>query len=446
MKSIKNAKHLLIDFTQMKSFCEDPSIYKEGESIWITDIDGKRYLDGMSGIFAVNAGYNNPRIIQAIEDQLHRLNFQNPMGATNNVAIELVQELIKVTPPGLNTVKLLNSGSEAIESAMKMARQFYKIQGKTGKTKFVSRYGSWHGATFGAMSVSGINENKEPFEPTLSGCVHIFPPYCYRCPYESIFPGCNILCAKILERVIENEGPDTVAAVVMTPLEIRNVITSPGDYLRIVREICTKMNVLLIIDEVITGFGRLGRMFACELYDIEPDFLCLAKGMSGGYGATSAMVAHDNVAEAFWGDPEEDIFFKHGHTFGGNPLSSAAALSNLNYLLENRLPENAARIGKYLQIKLNELSKYRIVGDIRGVGLLWGVEFVTDREKKAHYPKSIAPGLKVQQLAKEKGLLIRADNNWIAFGPPLVISDKEIDELISIIFECIDIVDKSLNQ
>jgi adenosylmethionine-8-amino-7-oxononanoate aminotransferase len=443
--SIKDeTKHVLIDFTQMKKFCEDPVIYDEAESIYITDIDGKRYMDGMAGIFAVNSGYNNPKIIEAVEKQLHTLSFQNPMGATNNVAIELAKVLSEICPPGMNTVKLLNSGSEAIESAMKMARQYYKLIGKPGKIKFISRYGSWHGATFGAMSISGISENKEPFEPGLPGCVHMMPPYCYRCPYDLNYPECNILCASILKKIIQSEGPDTVAAVVMTPIEIRNVITPPREYLQLIQKICTEMDVLLIIDEVITGFGRLGRMFACEFYDIIPDFLCMAKGMTGGYGAGSAMVVHERVAKAFWGDPEDDNFFKHGHTYGGNPLSSAAALANLEYMKETSLPEKVSIQGQHLKEKFMNLYTYSIVGDIRGEGLLLGIEFVADRETRRPFPPEVSPGLIVQKKAKEKGLLIRAAQNWIAVGPPLIISHEEVDKLYAILESCIAEVDQVL--
>lgn len=435
---------ILIDFTQMKNFWKDPAVYKQGSGIYITDVDGKQYIDGMAGIFAVNSGYGNQDIVKAIKKQLDSLNFQNPLGATNNVALELVDVLGEIMPEGLKSVKPLNSGSEAIESAMKMARQYYKLTGKPDKFKFISRYGSWHGSTFGVLSISGYRKNKVPFEPLLQGCLHVLPPYCYQCPYSQSFPGCNVLCARILEKIIASEGPETVAGVVISPVDIRGVITAPFGYFKIIREICDRFDVMLILDEVITGFGRLGRMFGFELYDVVPDMLCLAKAISGGYGPASAMIARDKIAEVFWNNEEEDSAFKNGHTFGGNPISSAAVIANIRYIQKHDLPGRANQLGQIVKKRLEELKKYPIVGDVRGEGLLWGIEFVADRETRKPFDSSIAPGIKIKKACRDRGLLIRAENDWLAFGPPLVILDSELDKLLQILEESIAAVSREI--
>lgn len=435
----RDLKHLFLDMTQMKSFQENPTIIHKAKGLIVTDIDGKDYIDGLSGIWVVNIGHGNQAVIDAMTEQLRRFTFSMPIGTTNEPAIRLARLLADITPPELTTVKLLNSGSEATEAALKLARQYHLQTGNPRKTKVISRYMSWHGATMGALSMSGTTGLRTPFEPLLWGCVHVPPPYCYRCPYGLRYPECDEACAHVIERVIEWEGPETVAAVIVDPVMVSaGILVPPKEYLPIVREICHKTNTLLIFDEVITGFGRTGKMFAMDTFGVVPDIVAMAKGMGSGYAPLAGIIASQSVADAFWGEEDEHREFMHGHTFGANPLSAIAGLVNIQQMLEHNMIENAGRVGAYLQEQAQRLYAHRMVGDVRGVGLMLGVEFVADRETRRPFPAHVKPGLLVQRAAKARGLLMRASPDWVALGPPLITTEADVDTMLEIVDAAIE--------
>src|SRR5208282_627778 len=278
--SPQHLKRLFLDFMQMKEFAEHPIIMKSASGVWYEDVAGKKYLDGLSGIFVVNAGHGNRRIIDAMKKQLDEITFAPPLYSTNLRALELAELISKLTPGDLHTVKLLSGGSEATETAMKLARQYHRQTGNPHKYKIISLYDGFHGTTMGALGASGTTKRKTAFEPFGSGYVHVFPPTCYRCPYGLKYPDCHILCARIVEDVIKKEDPSTVSALIVEPISnTGGIITPPDEYFKILREICDKYNVLLIFDEIITGFGRTGEMFAAQTFGTTPDIICLGKGM-----------------------------------------------------------------------------------------------------------------------------------------------------------------------
>ncbi|MSP14455.1 MAG: aspartate aminotransferase family protein [Chloroflexi bacterium] len=435
----KDLSHLFLDMTQMETFRRHPTIIREAHGLVVTDIDGKEYLDGLSGIWVVNIGHGNQAVIAAMIDQLHRFTFSMPIGTINEPAIRLARLLAEITPPELTTVKFVNSGSEATETALKLARQYFLQTGFPRKTKIISRYLSWHGATMGALSMSGTPGLKAPFEPLLGGCLHVPPPYCYRCPYGLTYPDCDVACARIIEKVIEWEGPDTVAAVIIDPVMVSaGILVPPDEYLKTVRQICDRTNTLLIFDEVITGFGRTGKMFAMDTFGVVPDIVAMAKGISSGYAPLAGIIASQKVAQAFLGADEEHVEFMHGITFGANPLSATAGLANITQMLQGDMLANAQRVAAYLQSQAQGLYKHAIVGDVRGVGLMMGVEFVADRQTRAPFPAIIQPGIKIQQAAKRRGLLMRANPHWVALGPPLITTEADIDQMLSILDASID--------
>jgi adenosylmethionine-8-amino-7-oxononanoate aminotransferase len=405
----------------------------DGVHYW--DVNGKRYLDALSGIYVVSVGHNNRRVIDALHRQLDTLCFSPPMHGTNPVAVQLANLLAELAPGDLSAVKFQCGGAEVTEAAIKLARQYHKLTGSPGKYKIISRYLSWHGSTLGSLSASGLKSRKTVNEPLAPGFLHVFPPTCYRCPFGKEYPSCEITCATLIGDVIEMEDPETVAAVMVEPIgHTGGIIDPPPEYLPILRELCDRHNVLLIFDEIITGAGRTGHLFAAETFGVVPDILCTAKGLSGGYAPLSAMICRKSIADAFWGPIAENPGFVEGHTFEGNPISCAAGLAVLKEILERDLCANARELGKRLRAGFQRLAdKHGVIGDIRGKGLLQGIEFVRDRMTKERFPTNPGFGVRVGRRALHNGLLCRFDPHWLAFGPPLVSTADQIEEMMGIL-------------
>jgi len=426
-------KHLLLAYMQMSEFIKNPLIIEKAEGIRIQDIEGKTYLDGLSGIFVVNVGHGNRAVIEAIKAQLDRLTFAPVLYATNPVTLELVQLLSTIVPEGLTTFKLFSGGSEATEAAIKLSRQYHRQSGNPWKYKIIGLYGGFHGVTMGAVSATGIPIRKVPFVPLLEGFLHIHAPYCYRCPYEKQFPDCNLTCARMLEEVVKWEGPETVAALILEPImNMPGMITPPPGYLETIRDICDRYEIILIYDEIVTGFGRTGNMFAAQTYGVFPDVLCMGKGMSSGYAPLAGMAFKAKIAKAFWGPAEAKVEFSHAHTYEGNPLCCAAGLANIRQIQERRLVENSKAMGEYLQKRLKErISPLGVVGEIRGSGLMVALELVKDAKTKARFAPPV--GQKIVLAARKNGLIVRMDPHWIGLAPPLVVAPAEIDEMVEIL-------------
>ncbi|MDA4135566.1 MAG: aspartate aminotransferase family protein [Thaumarchaeota archaeon] len=429
-------EHMFLDFMQMKEFAKDPVIIKSASGVWYEDINGKKYLDGISGIFTVNVGHGNRRVIDAMKAQLEEITFAPPLHSTNLRALELTKLVSQLMPGDLHTLKFFSGGSESTEAAMKLARQYHKQTGNPGKYKVISRYESYHGATMGSLAASGVSKRKTPFEPFGTGYVHVFPPTCYRCPYGLQYPECGVLCATIIEKVVKQEDPSTVSAIIVEPIgNTGGVVTPPLEYFKIIREICDKYNILLIHDEIITGFGRTGEMFASQTFKTTPDIICMGKGMSSGYAPVGAIAISDRIAQAFYGRGDENKQFNHGHTFGANPLSAAAAIASVSEIKDRNLPEKGKKAGERVWRRLEEMKSLGIVGDIRGKGLFIGVEFVKNPGTKEQFADGLNLGLKIGKIALKKGLFLRSDPHWIAFAPPLIISDDEVDTMMDIFSE-----------
>lgn len=420
---------------QMAEWSKRPLLMARADGVYYWDTEGRRYLDGISGIYVVSVGHNNRRVIDAIRRQLDTLPFSPPMHGSNPIAVQLANLLADLAPGDLSAVKFECGGAEVTEAAIKLARQYHRLTGNSGKYKIITRYLSWHGSTLGALSASGLKSRRTVNEPLAPGFIHVFPPTCYRCPFDKRYPECGITCATLINDCIELEDPATVAAVLVEPIgHTGGVIDPPDEYLPLLREICDRHNVLLIFDEVITGIGRTGRLFAAETFDVVPDVLCIGKGLGGGYAPISAMICRRGLADAFWGPIDENPGFVEGHTFEGNPISCAAGLAVLNEIFERDLLTNAAVQGRRLREGLERLAgEFPVIGDVRGKGLFQGIEFVRDRTTKARFPDEVQFGVRVGRRALEHGLLSRFDPDWIALGPPLVSTAEHIDEILSIL-------------
>jgi adenosylmethionine-8-amino-7-oxononanoate aminotransferase len=411
---------------------EGKRIMVEGRGCIVKDIDGKEYIDGLAGLWLVNVGHGRKEIGEAMAAQASTLAYASSIQTTTVPAIQLATLLAEMTPGDLSTVFFCSGGSEAVESAIKIARQYQYLAGFPKRFKIIGRRGSYHGATFGAMSVSGTRQMTEPYySPFMNGALHVAPPYCYRCDYRHTYPACDVYCVDAIGQLIEHEGPQTVAAVIAEPISASNgIVIPPPEYLPRLRQICDHHGVLLIVDEVITGFGRTGKMFASEHWNLVGDIMTMAKGLSSGYAPIAAAICRPKVVEPFASDTGKKL--SHLLTFGGQAVACAAALANINILLQERLVDNATTMGAYLLEQLQGLRHHPIVGDVRGIGLLAAVELVKDRTTKEPFPIDGEEVQMLNTLLLEKGLLTRA-THIIMLSPPLCITRAEVDRVVEII-------------
>ena len=423
-------KRTFIDFQSTADFLKNPVIFNRAEGLFLWDIDGKRYFDAIGGVFVAVLGHRHPRVMDAMRRQMDTMTFSPPLHGISDVALDFVEKVGAVTPPGLTYVKPFSGGSEAIESAMKFTRQYFKQSGHPGKYKFISRYQSYHGGTFGGMSASGTGTRKSKFEPQLGGFLKVLPPTAYRDRFSS-WEEANRFAARSFEDVVLHEDPETVAGIIVEPIgNTGGIITPTNEYFQILRRICDEHNVVLIYDEVITGFGKTGEMFAAQTFGVAPDIICGGKGISSGAVPMGVMIARQEMAEAFWGSQEDGLHFAHGHTFAGNPLCSAAGIAVIDELVESHLPEKAVRLGAYLADRLRCLKKFGVVREIRGKGVLLGVEFVKDTGTMEPFPEL---GAALKKTALDNGIILRVDPTWFAVAPPLIAEESELDEMCGLI-------------
>ncbi|MFN8661080.1 MAG: aspartate aminotransferase family protein [Thermomicrobiales bacterium] len=414
---------VMVDFVQMKSFGDDPLILESGQGIRVTDVFGKTYIDGLSGVFTVNLGHGIDELIDVAAAQARKIAFTAPTMATNPAALSLADYLIQITPSQYSTVKFFSGGSEATEAAIKLARQYWAQAGHPRKYKVISRYRSYHGGTGHAMAASAQTAWKWKFEPFAPGFIHVTPPARPGCAACRRLESCSLACVDLIEQAIVEEHEETVAAVIAEPVMLSAGVHLPHpDYFPRLREICDKHNVLLIFDEIITGFGRTGHLFAAEHFGVWPDILSCGKGISGGYAPLSAILIDDRVAQAFWGEAEAGVQFWAGHTFGGNPVSCAVGEAAVRYLLRHDLIGNAERVGDYLAAQLEALAERQpAIAEIRGIGMLRGVAFT---EPIGH---------QVYAAARRRGLLTRPGADWVGVAPPLCTTPDEADEIVAIL-------------
>jgi len=430
------ARHVMVDFNQMQTFTENPLIMVEGNGIRLTDHEGRTYIDGLSGVFAVSLGHGNDEIIDAITAQHRRLSFSSPIMTTTDRALELATELIRVTGGRFDVVKQLSSGSEATEAALKMARQYHRQSGSPERYKTISFYRSYHGATMGALTSTGWPQLRTPYEPFLTGGIHAHAPIPGAC--RACTGSCTLGCLAQLRDVIEQEGPRTVSAVIVEPVMLTaGVHALSDDYLRGLRALCDETGVLLIFDEIVTGFGRLGSWFAAEQAGVWPDILCVGKGLTSGYAPLSAVLLTEKVGRAFWGSAADGVQYQAGHTFAANPVSAACGLAVIRYFEEHGVLDNVAARGAELSARLRTIAeRYPIAGDLRGRGLLYCLDF---RDPATGGPLSAAQpiGTAVQQAARRRGLLVRASPHNATFAPPLVVTQAEVSEIADIFEESV---------
>lgn len=419
-----------LDYRSTEDFIRNPLVLKRAQGLYYWDTEGKRYFDAIGGVFVATLGHGHPRILSAMREQMELMTFAPPLHGIADVTLKFIEKLGSVCPGNLRYVKPFSGGSEAVESALKFARQYFKQTGHPGKYKFISRYSSYHGGTFGGMSASGTGERKAKFEPQMPGFLKVFPPSFYRDDFGS-WEEANRFAARSVDDIIVAEDPNTVAAVIVEPIgNTGGIITPTAEYFQMLRNICTRRNVLLIFDEVITGIAKTGNMFAAQTYGVTPDILCLGKGISNGAIPLAAMVVRADLASSFHGEQTDAKFFAHGHTFAGNPLASAVGIAVLDEVVEGGFCQKAARLGEYLRRRLELLKQTGVVREVRGKGILIGVELVHDSKTMAPFPEL---GAALKHTALRNGLILRIDPTWFAVAPPLIAEESDLDELCSLI-------------
>ncbi|HEY3922313.1 MAG TPA: aspartate aminotransferase family protein [Gaiellaceae bacterium] len=430
--------HLWLHFARMSAYKDaDVPIIVRGDGCYLEDSNGKRYLDGLAGLFAVQIGYSyGDEVGRAAHEQMRELPFYTNWSYAHPRAIELAAELASLAPGDLNRVFFVNGGSEAVESAWKLARQYHSSRGER-RWKAVGRRVAYHGTTLGALSINGIAALRAPFEPLVPDAIHVRNTNRYHRPPDESEAEFVAFLLDDLESAIEQAGPETVAMVIMEPVQnAGGAYTPPEGYFAGVREICDRFGILLCADEVITGFGRLGHWFGSERYDIQPDLITCAKGMSSAYAAIGAVIASDRVIEPFL---DGSAMYSHGITFGGHPVQAAIALKNLEIMKRERVVENVRENESRVREILATLLDLPIVGDLRGCGYFWAIELVKNRETRESFTEEESETLLRGFLSGrlfERGLICRSDDRGdpvVQISPPLVAGVAEFEEIVRIL-------------
>ncbi|USK27545.1 adenosylmethionine--8-amino-7-oxononanoate transaminase [Bacillus sp. CMF21] len=442
----KNKQYIWHPFTQMKDYIKDqPVIIAEGKGLKLIDVNGKEYWDGVSSIWLNVHGHNIRELNEAIKQQLDKVAHSTLLGMANVPAILLAEKVIKLMPEGLSKVFYSDSGATSVEIAVKMAFQYWQHKGKETKRQFITMKDAYHGDTIGAVSVGAIDLFHKAYSSLLFDCIKIPYPSVYRSPYGNSETVIVHESLKELETLLAQRS-DEIAALIIEPIVqgASGIIVMPEGYLRGVRELCTKYEVLMIADEVATGFGRTGKMFACEHEHVTPDLLTAGKGLTGGYLPVAITVASEEIYKAFLGDYEEQKTFFHGHSYTGNPLGCAVAIANLELIEKRNLIQEVEIMSEYLASQLTAFSQLAHVGDIRQKGFMIGIELVRDKDTAEPFDWKDRVGVKVCRRARELGMLLRPLGNVIVFMPPLAAAKEELEEMTAILYQSIrDVTEKN---
>jgi len=409
-------------------------VFDSAEGIMLRDTEGKEYIDSAAQLVNVNIGHGRREVIEAIVEQLNKLQYTTTFwGFTNTATILCAKKLAEITPPGLKHFFFTCGGSESVETAFKIARNYWHAK-KPEKYKIISLYHSFHGVSFGTLSATclGMGRLWKSYGPLVPGFLHIPSYYCYRCTFGLEYPRCQIKCADFLAETIENEGRDTVAAFIAEPVQGSvGMISPPPEYWPKVRQICSEMGVLLIADEVMSGFGRTGKLFAVENWDVIPDIMTIAKGITSGYIPFGAVAIREEIFQEI---KSRQTPFLHGFTYSGHPVGAAAAIKDMEIIVGEKLAENAAQMGQYALRRLQEeFLPLPSIGSVNGLGLMIGIEYVEEKKSKAIPKKVPEISQKIQERALEEGLFVRFYGNRVTLSPPLIIQKEEINKILAIL-------------
>lgn len=430
---MRDLQHVWHPCSQMKDYEQFPPIViKKGQGVWLYDENNNRYLDAVSSWWVNLFGHANPRISQALSDQAFTLEHTIFANFSHEPAIKVAEKLVSLTPDGLNKVFFADNGSSAIEVALKMSFQYHMQTGKTKKKRFLALTDAYHGETLGALSVGGVGLYNEVYQPLLLDTVRAQGPDCFRCPFQENPGSCQAQCIQFVEEEL-SQHHEEITAIIIEPLiqAAAGMKMYPPLYLKRLRELCTKYGVHFIADEIAVGFGRTGTLFACEQAGIAPDFMCLSKGLTGGYLPLSAVLTTDDVYNAFYDDYGTMKAFLHSHSYSGNTLACRVALEVLTMFKDERVIETIQNKGERMRkLAIKAFEELPFVGEYRQVGLVGAIELVANRETKEPLPSEERIGYQIYKRALAKGLLIRPLGNILYFMPPYIISDDEMRFMI----------------
>ena len=430
-------KHVWHPFTQMKEWCQSPMVMIESAcGNYLIDTAGRKYLDGVSSLWCNVHGHRVPEIDAAVKKQLGRIAHSTFLGLSHVPAAQLTKRLIKIAPKRLTRVFYSDSGSAAVEVALKMAYQYWRQLGKKKKKNFLKLQNAYHGDTLGSVSVGGIQLFHDIFHPLLFKTFKVAAPYAYRDSFKGNEAAYAKFCASKIEKILRRHHSQ-IAAIVMEPLMqgAAGMLEQPKGYLALVQKLCQRYDVLLIVDEVATGFGRTGKMFACEHERVTPDFLCVAKGITGGYLPLSCTLTTEKIYSAFLGKYEDFKAFYHGHTYSANPLACAAAIANLDLFEKQKTLQKLQPKIRLLTKELQKIKNYAHVGDIRQKGFMAGIELVRNKKTKEPYSLAEKRAFRVAQWARSRGVMIRPLGNVVVLMPPLSLTSEEVVRLCRVIGE-----------
>jgi adenosylmethionine-8-amino-7-oxononanoate aminotransferase len=426
-------RHLWGHFTTMKSGIDETRVIERGDGCYVWDHKGNRYLDGLAGLFVSQVGHGRTELAKAASAQAEKLGYFPIWTYAHPTAVQLAARLADLAPGDLNRVFFTTGGSEAVESAWKLARQYFRLTGEPGRHKVISRYLSYHGTSMGALSITGLAELRMPFEPLVPGARKVANTNRYRCTLCAHASACTLGCAADVEAMIVREGPESVAAVFVEPVQnAGGCFVPPEGYFAKLREICDRYGVLLVSDEVICAYGRLGHWFGAQRYGYQPDIITTAKGLTSGYSPLGAMLVSDRLAQPFVGTGKS---FLHGFTFAGHPVSCAVALANLDLFESEDLLQHVRTNEHLFRKALDDLSDLPIVGEVRGAGYFYGIELVKDRDSRETFTSDESDHLLRGFLSNrllELGLICRADDRGepvVQLSPPLIAGPEQFEEI-----------------
>jgi len=410
----------------------------KGRGIHVWDAGGQRYIDGVASLWNVNVGHGRSEICRAIAKQARSIAYAPTLiGFSSEPAIRLAARIAKMAPKGLNRVLFAGGGSESNESVIRLVRLLASLSGKPQKSGIVALTRAYHGSSTGAASLTGLESFHRHYEPLMPGVFRMARPDCYRCELGKTYPECGLACADELERIVQREGADRIGAFITEPVQgVGGVIPPPEGWLSRIREICDRYDILLVADEVITGFGRLGRNFGVQAAKVVPDMIVFAKGVTSGYVPLGGVILHERLFQRIL-DAGDDFVLHHGYTYSGHPVACAAGLANLDILEKDDLIRGVRRKSKPFKNRLEKLLRHPIVGQVRTAGLMGAVEFVRDRETREPFPDADKVPWRIRQAALRRGVILRAGLSFVVACPPFIIKKKQIDDLVGRLDEAI---------
>ena len=410
----------------------------KGRGAYVWDAAGNKYLDGLASLWNVAVGHGRAEIVRAVAAQMRRIEYvPTLLGFSSAPAEELAARIARMAPQGLTRVVFTSGGSDANETVIRLVRLYWRLRQRAGKMKIVALSGAYHGSSTGAASLTGLDNFHRYYEPLMPGVVRMIRPYCYRCELRLTYPECQLACADELERIIEREGADSIAAFIAEPVQgVGGVVVPPPEYFVRIRAICDRRQVLLVNDEVITGFGRLGTNFGIERWKVVPDMLVFAKGVTSGYLPLGGVIIAEAVYQTFI-EAGPDFALHHGFTYSGHPAVCVAGLANLDIIDRERLVARVRQLEPHFARCLGRLRQHRLVGDVRTVGLMGAVEFVKDKESKEPLPPQLRVPVRVRTAMLRRGVIVRASADTIVVCPPLIVEREEISHLAATLDECI---------